>query len=107
MAYNELAVTEVVGAGGQATITVRVPNGIDTWTITQVSAELPSAPAGSTCELRKNGNLVTLLIPTGDVAAGDPPVVLRPTDPGITVTWGGCTPGTVARALVFYDDGRN
>ncbi len=105
MAYAELTQTDVVAGDGTATIEIKVAGGINTWTLTQVSVELPEAPSGSTCEMRKNGSLVTLLIPTGDAAAGEPPVMLRPTDL-VTVSWAGCTPGDVARVLVFYDDGQ-
>lgn len=104
MASAETPYSQLVGVAGTATINVRVLGGIQTWTITQVSVEEPNAPAGATCELRKNGNLISPLIPTGDVAAGDPPVKLRPGDT-MTLVWTGCTAGSVAKAFVMYDDG--
>lgn len=105
MAYADMALSAQVAADGTAMITVRVSNGIGRWTVTQVSTEMGSAPIGSTCELRKNGSMVTPMIATGDVAGGDPPVVLNAAD-ALTVSWAGCTPGDVASAFVIYDDGR-
>lgn len=96
-----------VGATGVATVTIKT-NGVDTWTLSQVSVEMtPSsaAPSGSTCTFRKNTYLVTPLIPTGDVADGSPPVILLPTDQA-TVTWTGCSVGGIGKVTVFLDDGR-
>lgn len=105
MATTETTYTAIVDGSGNATITFKVSNGLDTYQVTQVSIEMTNAPSGSTCELRKNGYAVSPLIPTMDTAAGDPPVQLRPADL-LTIEWTGCTPGAVARAIVFYDDGR-
>lgn len=105
MASAELPFSAVVNGSGTAAITVRVTGGINTWTIGQISMEEPTAPSGSTGEIRKNGSLITPFIPTGDTAAGDPPVLLRPSDV-LTITWFGCTPGKVAKAFVMFDDGR-
>ncbi len=97
------AYSQAVGANGVATIQIKVTNGISRWIISQVSAELPSAPAGATCELRKNTNLVTPMIATGDTAGGEPPVDLLGSDV-LTVTWTGCTPGTIAKAFIFFEE---
>lgn len=105
MADTDTSYTEPVAANGTATISVRVSNGIGTWKIKQVSTEMPTAPIGSTSEIRKNGRPVAPMISTGDVASGDPPIVLRAVDV-MTIQWTGCTPGDVAIANVFYDDGR-
>lgn len=105
MAADDRTFTPVVAANGTAVATIKVANGIDTWIITQISAELPAAPIGATGEVRKNTYLVSPFIPTGDTVAGEPPVYLRPTDV-LTVQWAGCTPGQVAKVLVFFDDGR-
>jgi hypothetical protein len=99
--------TATVAADGTARITIQ-PYGAQPWDMTQVSVELASAPIGATCALRKYpsgsavGYLITPLVPTGDVAAGDPPVRLRPEDT-MTVEWAGCTPGTLAKALLIYE----
>lgn len=90
-----------VTAAGVATITVTPTKNVP-WNITQVSAELPTAPSGATCYLRKNGSFITLLIAQGDVADGNPPVFLRPGD-RMTVEWANCTPGEVAKATVFFE----
>jgi hypothetical protein len=67
-----------------------------------VSIELAAAPSGATADLRLNDRLVTLLIAPGDVAAGDPPVTLLPTDT-LTVNWAGCTVGQTGKAMIFYE----
>lgn len=105
MAAADLTFTPVVAADGKATVTVKVSNGLDTWTVQQVSIEMQSAPVGATCYVRKNGYPITPIIPTGDTAAGEPYVTLRPSDV-LTVEWAGCTPGASGLVLVFYDDGR-
>jgi hypothetical protein len=104
MADNEKTYTPVVAASGIAVATIKVANGLSTWTVTQVSIAMPTAPAGATCQLQKNSFPVTPMVATGDTAGGDPPVMLRPSDV-LTVTWTGCTPGTAAQVLVFFDDG--
>ena len=92
--------SKIVGAAGTAVITVRPP-GRQIWTVTQVSNEMENAPSGAVCNLRKNGNLVTPLVATGDAATGDPPVILLPSDV-MTVEWASCTQGLVGRAIIFY-----
>jgi len=105
MAQDTRSYTAVVAAGGTATATIRVQDGIRTWTVNQVSIRMSDAPAGATAELLYNGRLVTPMIPTGDVADGSPPVILRPADT-LLVQWANCTPSDVGEVLVFYDDGR-
>jgi hypothetical protein len=91
----------IVGAGGTATVTIETRTQ-ETWVVAQISIELEGAPSGAIANLRKNGYLVTPMIPAGDVAAGEPYVRLLPTD-RLTVEWENCTPGQVGRALVFYE----
>lgn len=105
MAYADMALSDQVAADGTAVVPIRVSTGIGQWTVTQVSTDMSTAPIGSTCELRKNGNMVTPMISTGSVAGGDPPVVINAADV-LTVSWAGCTPGDVAKVFVIYDDGR-
>jgi hypothetical protein len=90
-----------IGAGGTGTVTIRTGSR-ETWIVSQVSIELADAPAGSIADLRLNTRLVTLMIPTGDVAGGDPPVTVLPTDT-LTVNWSGCTAGSVGQVLIFYE----
>ena len=92
---------ETVDAGGRATVKIW-PGNLDAWTVSQVSVEMRTAPVGATCELRKNGAFVSPLIPTGDVAGGDPPVTVSPSD-RLTVEWVGCTPGDVGGVFIVYD----
>src|SRR6266536_4911705 len=94
--------TAIVAGDGTAVATITPDRGL-TWVVSQVSVELPGAPAGATCAVRKNGALVSPIIPTGDTAAGDPPVVLMLGD-ALTVEWAGCTPGTVGKVLVLLTE---
>jgi hypothetical protein len=100
--------TATVAADGTATILFQ-PYSATPWTVTQVSTELASAPVGATCALRlaragdlPNSFLITPMVATGDVAGGDPPVDVAPEDI-LLVAWKGCTPGTLAKALVIYE----
>jgi hypothetical protein len=90
-----------IGAAGTGTINVRT-NAAVSWVVAQVSIELPSAPSGATADIRKNDYLVTPMIPSGDVAAGDPRILLRQTDT-LSINWAGCTPNTIGKALVLYE----
>jgi len=91
-----------VDASGAATISVRT--GRQTWKIQQVSTELSTAPLGAACTIRKNGAIITAMVPTGDVADGEPPITLRSPDT-MTIGWVGCVAGDVAKATIVYDDG--
>jgi len=105
MAEGRITLTPTVAANGTATARFKVTNGLDIWKFTQISTELASAPAGATCWMRLNGDPVTPMIPSGDTAGDYPNVTVNPGD-SLTVEWTGCTPGTVAKVLAFYDDGR-
>lgn len=88
-----------VDAAGQATITI-TPQ-FKPWLVSQVSIEMLTAPAGSTCFLRKRGQLISPLIAAADAAGGDPPVTIYPGE-ALTVEWAGCTPGDQAYATAIY-----
>jgi hypothetical protein len=104
MATRTYSVT--IGAGGTGTVTIKTDSP-ESWTVAQVSIEMPSAPSGATAELRKNDYLVTPMIAAGDVAAGEPYVLILPSDI-LTLKWIGCTPGAIGKVLVFYAvDSRN
>lgn len=90
-----------VVVGGTATITIR-PDTRRPWIVSQISTELATAPAGSTCALRKNGSLVTSLVAPGDIADGSPAVRVTSSDT-LTVIWTGCTVGDVAKAYVIFE----
>lgn len=104
MAVRDEVVSVTVGAAGTASATLRTRTKFQTWTVSQVSVELATAPIGATCQLRKNQVLVTPLIPTGDAASGEPPVVIRTGDQ-LTVSFAGCTPGSTGTVMFIYDDG--
>jgi hypothetical protein len=92
-----------VAANGTASIRVS-PNGIHPWSVDQVSTEYADAPLGAVTYLRRNGNLITYMIATGDVADGAPAVVLNPGDV-MTIEWTGADPGDLVKAWITYDDG--
>lgn len=89
-----------VDANGDATIRVltrsRVP-----WVVGQVSIEMPDAPSGATCTIRKNGAIITPMIATSDVAAGEPYILLNDTDT-LSIEWENCTAGLVGKATVLF-----
>lgn len=103
MAYGDFPQAGTVDANGDLTLAWR-SQGRQTWTVQQVSVSMPTAPAGATCNIYKNGNLISPLVPNGDAASGDPPVVQRPPD-RISVVWTNCTPGDLGSIFVIYDDG--
>jgi len=96
----KLALSATVAANGIATVNIR-PDRLQTWRVDQVSVQLASAPLGSTCTLTVNGSFVTLLVPNGDAAAGDPSITLQTGDV-MTVQWTGCSPGTVGKVFILY-----
>lgn len=101
-ANQKRASSATVDASGNATVEI-VPTSAYAWSVTQVSVELAAAPAGAQCSLRLNGVFITALIATGDVASGDPPILIQPGD-RLTVDWTGCTPGSVGTVLAIYDE---
>jgi hypothetical protein len=94
--------TATVGAAGTATFDI-TPTSTFAWLVSQVSIELATAPAGATAALRLDGVLVTAMIPSGDAAGGDPPILVQ-TGQTLSVVWAGCTPGTIGTVLVVYDE---
>lgn len=104
MAAADQAYSVTVDGAGSAVQRIQTATKFQTWTISQVSVEMATAPIGATCYLRKNGVGISPLIPTGDAASGDPPILLRPGET-MTVEWAGCTPGDVGSVYLIYDDG--
>jgi hypothetical protein len=92
----------IIESNGEGSITL-TPTKNTPWIVTQVTTEYHDSPSGSTAELRKNGALITPMIPT-DVADSDPPVFLRPGD-RLVVTWFHGTPGNTVSALFIYEEG--
>lgn len=91
-----------VVSSGALTITIRTTRQ-QRWRITQLTNEMTSPPAGAACNLRKNGYLVTPLLPNRDAATGDPPVELLPADV-LTVEWTGVTNGTLGKVYYVYEN---
>jgi hypothetical protein len=92
-----------VTAAGIAHVDIRPPR-IQAWSVLQVTVEMPTAPVGSTCVLRHNGDMITPFVPTGDVAAGEPPIQLLSSDT-MSVRWELVTPGEVGKVMVIYSTG--
>jgi hypothetical protein len=101
---NDDPYSALVKADGTAVITFTTQSSRNVYTVQQVTVENSAAPVGATCEIRKNGSLITPMIPTGDAAGGDPPILLRQSD-RLTVEFAGCTPGTTCSVFIIYDDG--
>jgi hypothetical protein len=95
----------IVNAAGELTISIG-PGGNQIWEITQVTLEMPTAPAGAIAELRVMGSLIAPAYSARRASAsGDPPIVLHGSET-MTVEWTGCTPGDVGRILVIYRQGK-
>lgn len=93
---------QVVGTASATSLTLTVKTErLQTWEIAQVAIECEAAPTGAACAMRKNGRLVSPMIPNMDVAGGDPPITIRPADE-LTVTWDGLVGGEQASLTYFY-----
>lgn len=106
MAQQREYYSGTVAADGTLSVSFGPSGRIPKWTVSQISAELTTAPAGSTCSLRESGHLISPMIPTGDTAAGEPSIDLRLGDT-LTVDWAGCTPGTVGYVTVILNEVRS
>lgn len=91
----------VSDASGNASIQF-VPRSTRTCRVNQVSTAMRTAPSSATCELQLNGRYVTTLVAQGDVADGDPPILVTPTDT-LAVVWTGAGAGVPAEALFFFE----
>jgi hypothetical protein len=105
MAVTDQPFTAVVNASGRAVVTFKPPTTRSNYSVQQVSVEYATAPIGCTCDIRKNGRLISPVIPTGDSAAGDPPVPLGGGSDILTVNFAGGTPGDIVNVYIIYDDG--
>lgn len=88
-----------VPASGIATIQFSPTKSLP-WKLEQVSIEHRNAPSGCIAALRKNGNLITVLV-ASDVADSDPPIPVVPGD-RVTVEWTGATPNAVVSVYIIY-----
>lgn len=89
-----------VSAGGSGSIKFTPTKNLP-WLLKQVSIEHPNAPSGCTAELRKNGNLITVMLAT-DVADSDPPIPVAPGD-RMEINWFNATPNGTVSAYIIYD----
>lgn len=97
---RRLPLSGITDAAGNCTISFRTAGQV-AWDVSQITIEMPTAPAGAVAALRINDVLVTPLIPAGDAAAGDPPLPVYPGDV-VSIEWTGATPGDQGKALVIY-----
>jgi hypothetical protein len=94
----------LANASGTCVVSIGPTTATSPWRVTQLANEVDGvAPAGATCVARKNGKLITPLVPDMDTAGGDPPITLRNPDV-ITVTWTGLTPGQRGTVTYYYDE---
>jgi hypothetical protein len=91
--------SSAVRADGTASISF-TPTKNRPWLLQQVSIEMRDAPSGAVAELRKNGNLITVMVAT-DVADSDPPIPVAPGD-RMVVNWTGGTPGKGVAVYIVY-----
>jgi hypothetical protein len=89
-------------SGGAATVTF-TPRSNDLYRVTQVAVEMTGSGTAK-CSIRRNGALVSPVVPTGDAAGGDPPIWLWPGD-SLTVEWTSAPVGGIGKVTVFYDLG--
>jgi hypothetical protein len=95
--------TGTVAANG--TLTIRVgPRRDQVWEISQISLEMPTAPAGATAEIRDV--MGALMSPSYSArrASASGSQYLNPGET-IAVTWQACTPGDVGRVWALYRKG--
>jgi hypothetical protein len=104
MSITDQDYSVVADASGNAVVEIFSKSRNRNWIVQQVSVRMASAPAGTTCVLEKNGIYVTTMIPTGDSAAGDPPILLRGISDKLTVRWQHATPGNLATVLAIFDE---
>ena len=90
-----------VAANGTATVNF-TPTKSRPWLLRQVSIEMANAPSGCTAELRKNGNLITVMI-ASDVADSEPPIPVSPGD-RMQVLWYGATPNAIGNVYIIYNE---
>ena len=92
----------VIAADGTGTISWR-PDSRQNWSVSQVTTRASGVGSGAVCELRKSGNRITLMIPTGDTAGGDPPVGQSSSET-MDVHWTGATAGAAIEVTtIIYD----
>lgn len=100
---KRLPLSAIADASGNATVRFTT-GGRVAWEVSQITIEcvpVTGAPIGSEAKLRVNDSLITPLVPTGDAAAGDPPLPVYPGDV-VEIEWTGLTAQTQAKALVLY-----
>lgn len=100
--YPPVSLSGVANAAGLCTVDY-TPRGSDPQRVTQVAGEMELAGSAS-CALRRNGAIITPLVPTRFAAGGDPPIWLQPGDV-LRVEWVGATPAAIGKVTVIYDLG--
>jgi len=93
--------SSVIAADGTGEVAWRT-TGRQAWIQDQITTSAPNVGGGALCQILKNGNRITLMIPTGDTADGDPPVECGPNDT-MKVRWtGGVVGATISVTWVHY-----
>jgi hypothetical protein len=90
----------ITGTTGQVVIKT---GGSQTWIVSQITTNAPAAAFTATCKIRRNGVIIVpFMVPTGDVASGEPPIEIGPSDT-ITVDWTGVTAAVAIEATAIYE----
>jgi hypothetical protein len=103
MAIDVRSLNGVISAAGTLTLTFRATSR-QNWIVSQVSINAPLVGGGAMAAVYRDGAFITPLVPTGDAAAGDPPVPVR-YGHVLTVGWTGAVVGAAAEASIIFDDG--
>lgn len=98
--YPPFTTAGTVPASTNLTLTY-TPRGAGLTKVSQVAVEMAGA-GSSICVLRRNGALITPMIPTGGAAGGEPPIWLWPGDL-LTAEWTGAPVGATGKMTVLYD----
>lgn len=97
--------SQTSGAPGSVVIPIS-PVGQWKWVVRQISTEAPNAPIGSSCKIRYGGSIVVpFMVPTGDVASGEPPLEIPPGRTA-TIEWAGLGAGVLCQATIQYEQVR-
>lgn len=77
----------------------------NSWTVEQVTLEMPNAPVGATAEIRRMGAFIDRAQSARKASAAQEPPIFLNGGETMTVEWAGCTPGQAGKVLAIYRKG--
>ena len=92
-----------VPASGTLTLRLRPDNG-RTWIFSQVGIDAPLVGGGAIGKIKKNGQIITPFVASGDAPGGEP-FIRCTSNETMQVEWTSATVGAACTAQFFYDDG--